>query len=251
MGFNHQYNKKQMENSEKVNCEVKARTETQLPDTPAVPVVNPDLTGAFIKIPLVLAEPTLRVIEEADIPLDPPAVEIKRVLKDVFLTQCKLVPVGPFTEINDTGFFTSEEAVLFIEGFIRKNIEYATKDCNAALRTITAEIPFSEDIELSIEDGLLNLPIFGFGEAQRAQFIEPKFGESPRLDKFFFRNSAIYNEQPFCELVSANFFEIDFAPRNEKSYKNKFKAFDNLREKIVADITFKVLQVQQIPLNGA
>ena len=43
---------------------------------------------------------------------------------------------------------------------------------------------------------LLNEPIFGFGEQKRAQFIDPKSLESPRLDKYFFQNRVIYNEQP-------------------------------------------------------
>ena len=239
----------------KVNCEVKARTEVQLPDTPATPVVNPDLTGAFIKVPLVLAETTLQIVVEADIPLDPPACEIKRVLKDVFLTQCKLVPVGPFTEIDDTGFFTSEGAKLFIEGFIRKNIEYAPKGCNSALRTLTAKVPFSGFADLTGD--LMNLPIFGFGEQRRAQFLDPKHGESPRLDKYFFQNSVIYNEQPYCELISAAFFELDFSPNSHHdshgSHNSKCSnngSFNKLREKIVTDLTLKVLQVQQIPLNG-
>lgn len=216
----------------KVNCDVKSRTEVQLPDTPATPVVNPDLTGAFIKVPLVLAETTLQVVVEADIPLDPPACEIKRVLKDVFLTQCKLVPVGPFTEIDDSGFFTSEGAKLFVEGYIRKNIEYAPKGCNSALRTLTAKVPFSGFADLTGD--LMNLPIFGFGEQRRAQFLDPKHGESPRLDKYYFQNAVIYNEQPFCELISAEFFELDFSPHSFDSHKSKCShsdSFSTLREK--------------------
>jgi hypothetical protein len=250
--FGHNSKKNNMKKDHsKVNCEVKARTEVQLPDTPATPVVNPDLTGAFIKVPLVLAETTLQIVVEADIPLDPPACEIKRVLKDVFLTQCKLVPVGPFTEIDDTGFFTSAGAKLFIEGFIRKNIEYAPKGCNSALRTLTAKVPFSGFADLTGD--LMNLPIFGFGEQRRGQFIDPKHGESPRLDKFFFQNSVIYNEQPFCELIRAEFFELDFSPNSHHDSHNSKcsnnSSFNKLREKIVTDLTLKVLQVQQIPLT--
>ncbi|WP_085994393.1 CsxC family protein [Oceanobacillus senegalensis] len=237
-------------NPNQENCNVKARTEVQLPDTPVTPVVNPDLTGAFVKVPLVLAETSLQVVVEADIPLDPPASEIKRVLKDVFLTQCKLVPVGPFTEINDSGFFTSEGAKLFVEGYIRKNIEYAPMGCNSALRTMTAKVPFSGFADLTGD--LMNLPIFGFGDQRRSQFLEPKHGESPRLDKYFFQNNVIYNEQPFCELISAEFFELDFSPNSydsRGSHCSNNGSFNKLREKIVTDLTLKVLQVQQIPLT--
>lgn len=229
----------------KKNCEVKSRTETQLPVTTGPAVVNPNLVSPLIKVPLVLAEPTIQVVVEADIPLHPPAAEIKRVLKDVFLTQCKLVPVGPFTEIDDTGFFTTAGAKLFVEGFIRKNIEYATNDCNGSVRTTTANVPFSGFADISGE--LLNQPIFGFGEQRRAQFIDPVGLESPRLDKYFFENSVLYNEQPFCELIGADFFELDFSPHKTNT---PAKCFSTLREKIVMDLTLKVLQHQQIPLNG-
>ncbi|MGM0873345.1 MAG: CsxC family protein [Bacillota bacterium] len=233
-----------------VSCEVPAQTQSQFPDTPATPVINPGLVSPIIKVPLVLAETTLQVVVEADIPLDPPAVEIKRVLKDVSLSQCKLVPVGPFEEIltpagMGTGFFTSEGAKLFVSGFIRKNIEYAAKGCNGCLRTLTAEVPFSGFADLTGD--LLNPPIFGFGDSRRAQFIDPKHGESPRFDKYFFQNSVIYNEQPFCELISAEFFELDFSPKPLDKFNS---SFNKLREKIVLDLTLKVLQTQQVFLNG-
>ncbi|MCM3441717.1 hypothetical protein AB3Z07_08905 [Metabacillus halosaccharovorans] len=108
-----------------------------------------------------------------------------------------------------------------------------------------APFPLSGFADISGE--LLNDPIFGFGEQRRAQFIDPVGLESPRLDKYFFENSVLYNEQPFCELIGADFFELDFSPHN---YNGPAKSFSTLREKIVMDLTLKVLQYQQIPLNG-
>ncbi|PAE26987.1 Uracil permease, partial [Paenibacillus sp. 7884-2] len=70
--------------------------------------------------------------------------------------------------------------------------------------------------------------------------------------KYYFQNSVVYNEQPFCELISAEFFELDFSPNSFDSHKGKCSnndSFNKLREKIVTDLTLKVLQVQQIPLN--
>ena len=56
-----------------------------------------------------------------------------------------------------------------------------------------------------------------------------------RLDKYFFQNLVKYNEQPYGELVAANFFELDFSPKGV----NHYGTFDTLREKIVLDLTFK------------
>lgn len=55
-----------------------------------------------------------------------------------------------------------------------------------------------------------------------------------------------YNEQPYDELVAANFFELDFSPHS----KYHDGSFNTLREKIVLDLTLKVLQVQQIQVNA-
>ena len=56
-----------------------------------------------------------------------------------------------------------------------------------------------------------------------------------RLDKYFFQNLVKYNEQPYGELVAADFFELDFSPKGV----NDNGTFDTLREKIVLDLTVK------------
>lgn len=63
-----------------------------------------------------------------------------------------------------------------------------------------------------------------------------------RLDKVFFENLVKYNDQPYGELVAANMFELDFSP----TLTNPEGTFTQLTEKIVLDLTVKVLQVQQI-----
>ncbi|MDF2486790.1 MAG: hypothetical protein K0R46_2958, partial [Herbinix sp.] len=66
--------------------------------------------GGDYKIPKVLAEFIIQIDSEATIRLNEPAYEIKRIEKQVFLTQCRFIP--PTNKV-------------FIEGYIRKNIEYA------------------------------------------------------------------------------------------------------------------------------
>ena len=80
----------------------------------------------------------------------------------------------------------------------------------------------------------------------RSQFINPKDGITPCQDKYFFENRVFYNEQPYCELVSADFFELDFSPCHVDAHET----FDKLREKIVLDLTVKVLQLQQVALKS-
>ena len=113
---------------------------------PTVSCLNPLLHT--INPPVVLGEPTIQIHLEATIPT-PGATEIKRVKKNVFLEQVKLVPVAPFTRIDGTDFFAFGRAKLFIAGHIRKNIEFATA-CAAALQDTIADIPFSGVTELRL-----------------------------------------------------------------------------------------------------
>ncbi|MDM5235353.1 Uracil permease [Bacillus cereus] len=238
------------------DCKVKSETQTPFSDTPAAPVLT---NNPIVKIPVVLAERTLQIVVEANIPLCPPAVEIKRVLKDVFLQQCKLVPVE-YEPIDATGYFRVTRAKLFVEGFIRKNIEYAAKDCNGVIHDKIAKVRFSGFADLTAGDFLSN-PILAFASENKARFINPKNTDVPRLDKFFFENNVFYNEQPYCELISAEFYELDFSPcdhddddfdygHHDSCEKNHEKEFDKLREKIVLDLTLKVLQTQQVRIGG-
>ncbi|MGQ8851401.1 DUF7852 domain-containing protein, partial [Bacillus sp. TSA_125.2] len=116
-------------------------------------------------------------------------------------------------------------------------------------------------------------PIIAFGSENKARFINPKKNDVPRLDKYFFENNVFYNEQPYCELISAEFYELDYSSydvhhyskhdeyqdRNQDRYQDKYedkyydqypeKEFDKLREKIVLDLTLKVLQTQQVQIG--
>ncbi len=198
--------------------------------------------NATIKVPVVLAEPTLQIVLEADIKLHPAATEIKRVKKNVFLNQVKLVPVA-FTRIHNTDFFNVTRAKLFVAGHIRKNIEYASHECKGTLQDRIVDVPFTGFADLT---SFFTPPIIGISESAEANFLNDRDNLSARLDKAFFQNLVKYNEQPFGELIAANFFELDFSP----TLTSPEGTFCTLREKIILDLTVKVLQVQQIKLTN-
>ncbi len=227
-----------------IPCPVEATTHVPIKDEKVKPCVLHKDANPIIKAPAVLAKTTIQIVVEANIPLNPPAVEIKRISKDVFITQCKLVPSDFGKEICP-GVFTVKRAKLFIEGYIRKDIEYATADCNGVIRDRIATVPFSGFADLKGDDFLL-YPILGESSGSKSRFIDPKNSEIPRLDKYFFENSVYYNEQPYCELISANFFELDFSPHPT----NAGNMFDSLREKIVLDLTLEVLQLRQVRVDS-
>ncbi len=220
----------------------------QIPLTNEItPVVTTPVTTPTIKVPVVLAEPTLQIVVESDITLSPAATEIKRVKKNVFLNQVKLVPVS-FARIAGTDFFRVTRAKLFVAGHIRKNIEYASSACNGgALRDRIADVPFSGFTDLIFPQTPGGAtPILGISEFAEANFLNERTQMDARLDKAFFQNLVKYNEQPFGELVAANFFELDFSPIMAAPEGT----FSTLREKIVLELTVKVLQVQQIRLGA-
>ncbi|MBB6447642.1 CsxC family protein [Bacillus benzoevorans] len=229
-------------NQQPVVCPVPSQQQEFLIDSPVGRVEVP--ATATIKVPVVVAERTLQIVVEANVPLNPAATEIKRVHKNVELNQVKLVPVS-FAPIPGTDFFNVTRAKLFVAGTIRKNIEYASASCNAPLVDRIAHIPFSGFAELTAGD-FITPPILAATTDAAAQFLSDKNDLSTRLDKFFFQNLVNFNEQPFGELVSANFFELDFSPTPVR----QGAAFNVLREKIVLDLALKVLQVQQFEVTG-
>ncbi|CRK82947.1 CsxC family protein [Neobacillus massiliamazoniensis] len=209
-------------------------------------------TVTRIKVPVVLAEPTVQIPIEATIDLEILTTEIKRVKKNVFLDQVKIVPEAPFTRVVGTDFFTFSRAKLFIAGHIRKNIEYTAAGgpitpCTTSLRDAVFDIPFTGFTELSTTAGtLINLPILGINETSESSFLSDTNNLNARLDKFFFNNLVKFNEQPFGELVAANFFELDFSPVEPPAEGT----FITLTEKTILELTVKVLQTQQLAITA-
>ena len=109
-----------------------------------------------VKIPVVLAETNITIPVEATITLNQRAMEIKRIKKNIFLTQSRLMP---FSQDGRKG-----TGILFVGGFIRKNIEFATQTCQTSgtgnicgdIRQCTVHIPFNFTTRITF----LRPPIF-------------------------------------------------------------------------------------------
>jgi len=193
-----------------------------------------------IKVPVTLAEPSVIVCVEADIRLEKPALEIKRVLKSVILEQCELVNT-----------FDPLHAKLFVSGFIRKNIEYATVDhasdkavCGD-IRHTTVLVPFHfcTDITFPLGGPSLQLaPDF----TSSGQLLD-KSGHGAQVQTALLGNRIFYNNKPYCQLVYSEFTELDIG-QNLQTVNGYEHSFTLLREKIVLRLGLKVLQDQQVPL---
>lgn len=186
------------------------------------------------KVPVVVSEFTVQIDTESKIKLCEPAIEIKRIKKNVFLTQCRLV--------GKTG-------KVFISGFVRKNIEYATMNCcnNSAIcgdiKHTTVQVPFqcvteiknTRDIKLQYNPAVV----------ETTYFDEKNMGRN--MKETDMHSEEFFNEKVYCELVHASIYEADIVHESEKlnCLSNEI-VFQNFIEKEVICLTIKLLQNQQI-----
>ncbi|MBI6875547.1 CsxC family protein [Clostridium aciditolerans] len=220
--------------------------------------------GAFVgKIPIVLAETTITIPVISNIKLEHKALEIKNINKNLYVTQCHLMETTP----------CATTGTLFIEGFVRKNIQYATVDCvdhngetiSGGIKHTTVRIPFSCTTTVTfLQKPVLRGPIFAetpavtqvefLGEFANRKDIcaEPTQGSDPCQKGFV--HHEIFNEPIFCELIKATIQEDDFTkcpkPIVSNCKTNLERTFNSIEEKMLISLTLKVLQKQQVGLTA-
>lgn len=213
------------------------------------PVPNRD--GLVAKVPVVLAELEIQfnIFSEIDFPED--VLEVKNIKKRVKITQCRLLP---------------ETNVLFIEGFIRKNIDYTTPgDCPDSsmicgdFRHCTVDVPFQCTTPVDF-NGRNPLPLIRNTSEEFEYFREDKlpkedFAEKDRLlsgdlSEYNQISTEYFNELPFCELISAKIIEMDeFIDRKEiRKAPFEERKFRKITEKMVLYLKLKLLQKQQVKI---
>jgi hypothetical protein len=240
------FNKKRLEHHENQHCECKA--------THHHPQVS--LGKIVTKVPVVLAELTLQVHADTTISFPEPVLEIKDIKKRLKLTQCRLLlPTNK----------------LFIKGFVRKNIQYASpckeiepstsSSVASDLHSLTIDIPIQCVAEIK---EFLTKPVMPeINKRQEFDFFVSKplhtgFPEKDELmtsdlSQFHQESTQFYNELPFCELVSSKIIEWDEALDRHQlpnSAPIGEGIFSKMEEKMVVDFTVKVLQNQQIRVSS-
>jgi hypothetical protein len=196
---------------------------------------NYPVCGGDFKIPKVLAEFVIQVDSESRIKLNEPAYEIKRIEKQVFLTQCRYIP--PTDKV-------------FIEGYIRKNIEYATKTCTTksgiggSIKDTTVHIPFRVYTQVDFHGNKPqispNLP-----PMVARYFDDKRMGKNIReADR---SNIEIFNEPVYCELEWSAVFDADIDEKGTPihGFINE-EEFQEFTDKAVVYLCIKLLQKQQV-----
>jgi hypothetical protein len=184
--------------------------------------------------PIVIAEFKVQIDVESKIKLAEPAIEIKRIKKNVFLTECRLV---------------AKTDKVFIKGYVRKNIEYATMDSlnNSAIcgniKHTTVHVPFHCTAELKNMRGpeLKSNPL-----TQEITYISKDNHGKDRLESDLI-SGEFFNEKVFCKLISAIIHEADIEEEVEKIECLKGEhLFQSFIEKEVICLSIKLLQNQEI-----
>ncbi|WP_407271084.1 CsxC family protein [Radiobacillus sp. PE A8.2] len=209
------------------------------------------------KVPVVLSELSLQLDLDTMIKFPEPVLEIKDVKKRVKLTQCRLLlPTNR----------------LFIKGFVRKNIQYAspskdieqnTKSSIASdLHSYTVDVPFQCVTEVK---KFLSKPVmpqvnsreeFDFFVAQPLPSGYPEKDEllTSDLSQFHQESTQFYNELPFCELISSKIIEWDEAVDRVSLHKDAPVGegyFTKVEEKMVIDLKVRLLQNQQARVSSS
>ena len=240
------------ENNQLATCEASLRESVTLHECSNEKHEPIGLYGPLVsKIPVVIAEPVVQIDIESIIDLEEPALEIKRIKKNLFLTQYKLI---------DTD--SPKSGKLFLSGFIRKNIEYATVESVCAenstvcgnIRHATVNVPFRCVTKVYYE----NPPITNYtGFTKEIEYFTDKLrgcdacaqkviGRNPCEQDFI--NFESFTEKVYCELEEVKFYEEDIH-MNPASLGCEFPAehaFESITEKMVVYLKLKLIQNQQV-----
>ena len=229
-----------------------------LPLSSGVSITPVGINGPLVaKIPVVLAQREIQIDVEAEFRLKEHFYEIKRIKKNVFLTQCRLLPRSG---VIVGGVLVSGK--LFISGFVRKNIEYATADCverkivSGRIAHTTIDTPFTAVTEVTY----VIPPIVNVRATQTEIDLlsscschedckDTLIGKSNC--ELSFEDTITFTEKPYCELESVRIIEDDLQ-RDPIGCHNPadIQVYDRIIEKMVIYINVKVLQLQQVNIPG-
>lgn len=213
-------------------------------------------SGVVAKIPVVLAELDLQFNISSMIDLPEPALEVKDIKKKLKITQCMLL---------------QPTNVLFVKGYIRKNIDYSTGSCSnlsgvcGEIHHCTVDVPFecSTPIDFFTPPADLALNSRSEFEYHKVSKLPNEYfaekdkllsGDLSEFNQFMVEN---FNELPFCELINSRIFEFDeFIGRKRPHHAQlpfEEKFFNQIEEKMVVRIRVKLLQNRQvvIPSTGS
>lgn len=217
----------------------------------------------LIRVPVTLASLNVSTSLVANIHFPEPVLEIKDIKKRVKIIQCRLLTPGA----EEPSTFSTGPFQLFLKGFVRKNIQYASPIRDASgqcvsshMKSFTTDVPFECVTTVTLTNPV-ELPTlntrneFDYFRAQPLGHGFPEKDEllSSDLSQFHQQSTQFYNQLPHCELVSSQILEWDEATDRQSLPGNSpFEEgyFHNMVEKMFLQFTVRILQNQQVRIDA-
>lgn len=205
--------------------------------------------GVVATLPVTLAELAVRFFVSATIDLPEPALEIKAIKKNLKITQCMLL---------------QPTNMLFIKGFVRKNIDYSTGSCSnldgvcGEVHHCTVDVPFEFTTPVNffreptpISNAVRNeFEYLKEQDLPRESFAEKDKLMSSDFSEFNQTTEEYFNKLPFCELIASRIIEFDeYINRARPDNTNlpfEEGLFTEIEEKMVIQLRLKLLQEQAV-----
>jgi hypothetical protein len=193
-----------------------------VPEYPSKLVIpDANCESVVVSVPVLLSQFEIEFTCEAVIRLDQPALDIKRVKRNVYLDECRFLP-----NVNK----------LFIGGMIREDIEYSTED---NIRHATVEVPFRGTTEIEY----FTPSVISTKEEQ----LEIEFD----LTEKAYVSNEFFNEKIYCKLISCEIRALDIADKDDDKNEDPEyeRLFETLEEKMEVKLNLKLIQEQLISIN--
>ncbi|PAE26329.1 MULTISPECIES: CsxC family protein [Bacillaceae] len=195
-------------------------------------VGDPQNTGG-VEQTIILGDVPIQTLTEADIYLPSYATEIKQIRKNVYLTQCKAVPVIPegFPETPPTS------VKLYVEGYIHKNIQYVD-DCEGYVKDYSVNVPFKC---YSLVNTLPEIDWEFSNKNSNSNEIRELAKNGMGADRCSFGSFTFefLNEPIKCKLLNASVTQMDIL-----SDFDKWGRFDKITEKAEVNLLVRLTQRQ-------
>ncbi|MDF2504223.1 CsxC family protein [Clostridium sp.] len=227
--------------SSKSKCNPSVLKADTLPPSVIKPVRR---TGEF-KVDVVIAEFDAYINSESVIHLAKPAFEIKRIDKEIFLTEARFVPTK-----FDYHKGKVIEGILFLEGYLRKNVEYASLTCTGKsaiggeINDTTARVKFLTSV---VVRDFVNYPIIKASPASETTRYFDKKALGKNTKESDRRTLEILNEPVLAEIEETDVIDADINIKGTPidGFPNE-EQFNKFIDKAVIRIRVKLLQKQQV-----
>ena len=198
--------------------------------TECIPPIPEDIIEPLISLlPIIVAEVNIDIPIESTFNLKNPALEIKTIKKDLYLTNTTLLPMHE----NHDGSSASFSGKLFLEGFVRNKLDFSiAKNVNNNI------------INLETESVITYIPFKGSTLIQYK--VPPVFSKEKSINEY-----ADFNTPPIqCEIKEYKICEtytlLDKEPFN-KDFPIEIN-FHSIKENIIINLTLSLLKEQDVAI---